>query len=183
MFKPSIAITTTLLALLLSGCASISKEECLAGNWEQLGFKDASNGHESSRIGSHIEECGKVGVQIDKNLYTKGYQDGLKVFCTYDRGLQLGKNDGYYREICPAELAGDFRRGYNLGQQIHKIENQIHTIETEMQALETQLSKEVLSYERRRIASEISGKRALVMTLRTQVTILESQTMSMQRKY
>jgi hypothetical protein len=182
MLKSSIGIlSTSLLALVLTGCASISKEECLAGNWEQLGYRDASSGYDSNRIGSHMEECGKVGVQIDRNLYNKGYQDGLKVFCTYDKGLQIGKENGYYREICPADLAADFHRGYMLGQQIHKIEAQISGIETEMQALETQLSKEVLSYERRRIASDIATKRALVTTLRTQVTILESQ--SMGRRY
>ena len=27
----------TLLALALNGCASLSKEQCLAGNWNQIG--------------------------------------------------------------------------------------------------------------------------------------------------
>lgn len=181
MFKKLFGITLTVGTLLLSSCASISKDECRAGDWERIGYKDSSSGHDSSRLGSHIEECGKVGVQIDKNLYTKGYQDGLKIYCTYDKGLEVGRDGGFYRDICPGDLAREFRRGYQLGQQINKIEDQVTAIETEIQNLENTLAKEAIAYERRRIASEISTKRALVTTLRTQITILESQ--SMGRRY
>jgi hypothetical protein len=168
-------------AVLMSSCASISKDECRAGDWERVGYRDSSGGYDSSRLGSHIEECGKLGVKIDKDLYNKGYQDGLKVYCTFDKGLDVGKEAGTYHDICPSDLAAEFRRGYRLGQQINKIEAQATALETEIQTMEEQLAKEAVSYERRRIASEISTKRALITTLRMQISILESQAMG--RRY
>jgi hypothetical protein len=177
MFKQKLIHVSFLGSLMLvAGCASISKQECLVGDWQSVGFKDGNNGQPTARLGSHIEECGKHGVSIDRATYMKGYNEGLQAFCTFDRGLQFGRSGGYYQDVCPANLAVEFRRGYTMGSQIKKVEDQISTIENEISMLEEALVKEAIAYERRRISSEISGKRALVQTLRTQITILESQT-------
>ncbi len=168
-------IVLTSLIFLLATCASISKQECLVGEWEQLGYRDGSQGKASSRLGAHMEECGKHGMAVDRTLYQKGYQEGLKVYCTYERGVEIGRAGRYFTEVCPVALAAEFRRGYQFGQQIKKLEDQITTLETEVQKLEEQLIAEAVAYERRKISGEISTKRALIQTLRSQITILESQ--------
>lgn len=38
------------LLLSLSACATISKEECLNGYWEEIGFRDGTNGRTSDYL-------------------------------------------------------------------------------------------------------------------------------------
>jgi len=49
----------------LAACASVSREECLAGNWEEIGFRDGTNGQFSSYIQQHVKACQKVEVTPD----------------------------------------------------------------------------------------------------------------------
>ena len=38
---------------LLSGCASMSSEECLATDWSAVGYEDGARGYTSERFGAH----------------------------------------------------------------------------------------------------------------------------------
>ena len=42
-----------LMAYALSGCATMSPEECLQANWEEVGYNDAVEGYPVSRDSEH----------------------------------------------------------------------------------------------------------------------------------
>lgn len=50
------------LLLSLSACATISKEEFLNDNWEEIGFRDGTNGRTSGYLQKHAKACSKTGV-------------------------------------------------------------------------------------------------------------------------
>ena len=60
--------TTILMAYALSGCATMSPEECLQANWEEVGYHDAVEGYHVSRSSEHREACASTGVQVDFEL-------------------------------------------------------------------------------------------------------------------
>ena len=64
---------------------------------------------------------------------------GLKIFCSYKTGYNLGLRNGYYQNICPKNLEPGFFKGYTLGLQEYKAE---------------QRQKELLAIEQQKIAVE-----------------------------
>ena len=48
----------------LSGCATMSAEECATGDWHMIGFEDGSMGYTVDRLGQHRKACAKYGVYL-----------------------------------------------------------------------------------------------------------------------
>lgn len=132
--------------LSLSSCQTISEDACRAGNWEDLGFKDGSQGRNRSRLASIGEDCAKYGIQPDRVAYISGLEEGLERYCTPDQGFRDGSNGGKPNSECSslgytAYLDGhddgyaDFlvRRDYaDLQSRWTEIELRILEIETEL---------------------------------------------------
>jgi len=122
-----------LLGLLaLSGCASLSAEECLAADWYTIGVEDGSRGQPVSRIGAHRKACAEVGVQPDMARYNDGRAFGLQSFCTRERGYAEGENGHRYSGVCPPHLEPVFMQGYLAGQDRYRTKQEIHRLEREL---------------------------------------------------
>ena len=64
--------------LVLSGCAakpSVSEYQCMAGDWQSIGYRDGSQGLARSQVLKHAEACGEYGVVPD--LCTMGKIIGI----------------------------------------------------------------------------------------------------------
>lgn len=103
---------------LLSACTTMSKRECINGEWRENGYQDATRGLTSSRYQSHAKACAKHGIEANNALYTEGYNDGLKGYCRSEVGIRKGRAFNDYRGICPAELEPAFLLGYLQGLNI-----------------------------------------------------------------
>ena len=159
--------------MLLTGCASLSKEECLTGDWFAIGQQDGKSG----RVGDlqydrHIVACERVDVIPDRNAWAQGHAAGLQQYCTPLSGLKEGEAGRNYRDVCPASSEAGFLRGYDLGlaayrqrQRISEIEREIRDLtqrnaaltgqeegRAEMQANQTQLLSARLDLSRARAA-------------------------------
>ena len=62
-------ITATLMTSALAGCATMSPEECLRANWEEVGYNDAVEGYPVSRSLEHRKACASAVVIVDFELY------------------------------------------------------------------------------------------------------------------
>lgn len=125
--RRSSAISRLLLvsfsSLVLYGCASLGKKDCLSGDWGSIGFDDGADGKVSAdRLASHAKACAKHGVVLDEALYQTGYDDGLKTYCTTENGYSVGSefedrsfNRSGYNNVCPVDLRSDFLTGYVNG--------------------------------------------------------------------
>ena len=63
MLKATILLSAAALVIAsLSGCASISEDQCLAGNWAERGYKDGAKGVSRGRLADYADTCAKYAV-------------------------------------------------------------------------------------------------------------------------
>ena len=49
----------------LSGCATMSGDECMTSDWSAIGYEDGANVHTTERLAKHRKACAKHGVTPD----------------------------------------------------------------------------------------------------------------------
>jgi len=114
-------ILSLLMVTLSYGCASLSKEECLTGNWNGIGYKDGANGESASRLSEHQKACSEHKVNIDSNAYRAGRDRGLEqVYCKPRNAYQLGLSGKGYGNVCPSRLNVKFLAAYRYGKDINR---------------------------------------------------------------
>ena len=145
------SLATTSLSLILvmglSGCATMSRDECLVANLYEIGKKDASQGFRLARLGEHRESCAEHGIAPSAADYRDGYSRGLPFYCNREKGWSVGLNGQSYHDICPPELEREFQTGYRAGREIHDLEQQLDEVDRRMDRVEHKLDKSDLSEE------------------------------------
>ncbi len=106
----------------LASCATMSADQCLAGDWAGQGFSDGASGLSMSRLNDHAEACVKHGVVPDGAAYAAGRDQGLVRYCTPANGFRAGRTGSGYGGVCPAYLEADFMPAYRDGQIVHGLE-------------------------------------------------------------
>ena len=112
-------------AVALGSCATMSEEQCLAGDWSGQGFTDGAAGYAMSRLGEHAEACGKHGVVPDDDAYRAGWNEGVLRYCTIDNGFRVGAQGGSYAGVCPAGVERDFMIAFEDGRAVHLAEQAV----------------------------------------------------------
>ena len=102
---------------------SLSKKECLEGNWFKAGKKDAYFGFKKNRISHHKDTCLKYNIKPDPIQYGKGHMEGLKLFCTKQRGYHWGITNKENPKTCPAEIESSFMKGFERGRRDRRSRN------------------------------------------------------------
>lgn len=90
------------MTAIVSGCASLDRSECLNANWYAIGLEDGARGRPLERLGDHRRACAEHRVAPDGERYVVGRNEGLKSFCTYERGFSQGRAGHAYAGSCPA---------------------------------------------------------------------------------
>jgi len=138
----------------LSGCASMTKEQCLeagASSWERIGWNDGRDGWDpDQRLAMHSEACQEVHVLPDRKTYMHGWSNGVIEYCTPDRGyaVGLGGSSGNSR-VCPPETRGLFDYNVDLGLRVYNLRNQINSLDSEIDGYENRLRDPKLDRETR----------------------------------
>ena len=134
-----LTIGAAMLALGLSGCASMSSEECVATDWRAIGYEDGSRGYTSDRFSSHRKACAKHGVTANFQAYQEGRDQGLVEFCQPGRGFSLGANGGQYYGVCAAEFEPEFLDAYRVGQRLYTLRSNVNAANSQVYAREREL--------------------------------------------
>ena len=66
----------------LTGCATMSVDECATADWRVLGFTDGSRGETLARTERRANDCAAHGYTIDRVAYDGGRHAGLSQYCT-----------------------------------------------------------------------------------------------------
>jgi hypothetical protein len=111
-----------ILLLVLCGCSSMSKNECLTVDWRTVGYEDGVAGYSGDRIAQHRKACARYGVSTDLGLYQQGRQQGLQEYCQPAHGYRIGVRGGGYTGVCPANLEPAFIAAYDAGHQLYSLE-------------------------------------------------------------
>lgn len=119
----NILITCSIFSFFVfTSCATLNREQCQTANWKDLGVRDGSYGYDSTRIASHTKACSEHGINPDVNAYNQGYKAGLRVYCTPEKGFEIGRTGSFSRATCPADLAPAFYAAVENGRRAYQAE-------------------------------------------------------------
>jgi len=132
-----IAIVLSMIGL--SGCASMSAEECAVTDWRTIGFEDGSLGFTADRIGAHRKACAKHGVAPDFDAYQTGRKEGLRQYCQPSRGFNVGASGARYNGVCPSDLEPDFVNAFNSGHTLYNLRSNVNSTTSRINSREAAL--------------------------------------------
>lgn len=127
------------MLLCLSGCATMSKEECKQADWYLKGVEDATQGFPLDRVIEHGKACARVNIVPDMKEYRQGHAKGARLYCVPEKGYSEGRNGAAYNGICPAELEPAFLRAYGDGQELYRIQQNIDRMVSEINSSQSQI--------------------------------------------
>lgn len=105
----------------LSGLPPVTEERCKSFDPFQFGLAD---GETAQRPGEKFEfwdkDCRQMGVKMSRPEYDRGYEIGLKNYCSCERGFEAGAKDeilGLKAQymICKRAEFKYFEAGFNAG--------------------------------------------------------------------
>jgi len=140
LFKAIVAVAA--LAS-LGGCASMSKNECMAANWEDVGIRDGASGRPEEYLIQHSKACAKVNVVPDRGAWLHGREQGLDRFCVPYRAYQLGEyGGGFDVAICRNYDQDRLVNAYEQGLEVNRLANTLAAIDGEMGHIHDRLDDE-----------------------------------------
>lgn len=125
----------------ISGCATMSADECANSDWTAVGFEDGASGYPSSRFGDHRKACAKHGITAEFQAYQDGREQGLVEYCQPNRGFSVGSAGGQYNSVCASHLEPGFLNGYNAGYQLYSLRSDVKKISAQIHAKEHELDE------------------------------------------
>ena len=125
--------------LVLGGCSSMSKSECLAVDWRTIGYEDGARGYAGERIAQHRKACAKHGVTPDLDLYQAGRREGLHEYCQPANGFRVGARGAGYGGVCPAEMEVEFIDAYESGFHLHTLQSRVASTHSLLAAKRSEL--------------------------------------------
>lgn len=121
-------IGAAFVMLFMSGCASMSSDECVATDWSAIGYEDGARGYTTDRFSRHRKACAKHGITADFGSYQAGRDQGLVEYCQPGRGYDVGVSGGRYYGVCPVNQESGFLDAYNVGHQLYTLRSNVsHT--------------------------------------------------------
>ena len=124
----------------LGGCASLSKDECLAANWEDIGVRDGANGQPEEYLIQHSTACAKVNVAPDRGAWLHGRDKGLERYCVPHRMYNLGEyGSGFDIGICRNFDQERLQDAYDKGREVHRTAGELSSIDGEIRDINTRL--------------------------------------------
>ena len=141
--RPFLILSAVLLpsALLLASCETMSQEECLKGDWGAVGYKDGEAGRPQSRLDDHAKACAKAGVAPNPGPYFAAREQGLKLYCTPQRGFQEGRVGNGYAGVCPDRTAGAFLTAYADGKLVNAAAGRLSQAESDLSSADSRAQK------------------------------------------
>ena len=175
--------------VLLAGCTTMTKEQCLAGAWGEKGYQDGLSGYRPSRLDDHAQACAKYGAVPNPSAYLSAREDGLRTYCTWESGFRQGRQGNSYGGVCAPAEERDFLPAYEDGRRIYVVEQAVSSAESalnsavsriddredKLEAKERELRQEGLSDEQRqRIRDRIREVRGEIRDARRDARQAES---------
>jgi hypothetical protein len=137
-------------ALASTGCASLSKNECLSANWVDIGVRDGANGRAEEYLIQHSKACSKVNVTPDRDAWLDGRVRGLERFCVPYRAYQIGEQGtGFDVGICRGFDEGRLADAHHKGLDVYHTRNAIGSLDSEIRDIRVTLDRKDLEAKER----------------------------------
>jgi len=130
------------LVVFLSGCSTMSKEECKQADWYLKGVDDATKGFPLDRVVEHGKACARINIVPDMKDYREGHAKGARLYCVPEKGYSEGRTGAAYNGICPVELEPKFLRAYRDGQELYNIQRNIDRMINQINSSHSQIDSD-----------------------------------------
>lgn len=146
--------------LMVSGCSSISQQECEIGDWYSIGVNDGKAGNDSKQFRKYQKECARHGIQADYKKYQQGYEQGLVFYCDFAHGEAHGRSGASYNNACTGKLEPQFRMGYERGNRWYQARSEVDHLQFELDQRfrQIQQNREMIYQNNQRLVSEPSAE-------------------------
>ncbi len=153
--------------LILTSCATLSKEECRRGDWYSLGMRDGVNGEPAVQIEKHRKACAEHGIRPDEKLYMDGRAGGLREYCLIDNAFRSGLSGRQYKGVCPDVINLTFFRYNNVAYTVYQTREEIKKLHSEISNIQSKLeSNKTTDKERIHLRGEIRDREKKLDELR-----------------
>lgn len=163
----------------LAGCASMSEQQCLEGDWAGRGLSDGKEGRNPEyRLEAHAKACENVRVVPNRAAYMEGWRQGISKYCTPEGAFEAGrKGNSPSPELCPPGMAALFTDNYRLGHEVHQLDAEISALESQISKAEYELKKkkDISPEERGHLLRTIEDLRWQLLGLRSSRISAESR--------
>lgn len=167
--------------LLLASCATLSEEQCQAGDWRAIGVADGIEGRPMSYLSNHVDACSEYGISVDQALYQAGRAEGLRAYCRLDVAAAEGLEGEPYYGVCEGDLGVAFARVHGAAGDVHDLEAELNSIESEISGIVSRIAQGNLTPEQ--VAILEGDLRALERdrdSVRRQIRLAEGRLASIQ---
>jgi hypothetical protein len=134
-----------LSVLLVTGCATLSREDCSRGDWASLGINDGRTGEPSSRLDEHQKACMEYGIAVNQEAYLTGREQGLQDYCQLDNAFQIGLSGKPYHHVCPPSIDGLFGHYHSAAFALQQDRAELERLDTDLAGKERDLYDKKLS--------------------------------------
>ena len=141
-------ITLALLAW-LTGCATMTAQECKVANWGEVGLRDGLAGAALPVLNDRVKDCAEAQVPVDTPRYLQGRDQGLLQYCRIENAVPLGLDGKSYNGVCPVAVEGEFRRRFQVGREVHVARNELRSLESRLSVAEERLRSAASDDDRR----------------------------------
>ena len=145
-----------LMLMVLSGCASMSVEECKVARWGDVGLRDGLAGEPLAKLNDLAKDCAEAKVAVDTRAYLQGRDQGLITYCQLDNAPRLGLAGQTYRGACPATIDGEFHRRFDMGREVYDMRQQLRSLDNRSVDLERKLRAATTDDARKRLREDLS---------------------------
>ena len=128
-------------ALAIASCATMTKDQCLAGAWGEAGYRDGSEGHPMSVLEDHVKACAEYGVVPDLIAYRSARADGLNGYCRWGRAFQEGREGDEYHGVCTPAQEEEFLPAYRDGQIVYAADQALANARSSVASLGSRLEE------------------------------------------
>jgi len=131
------------LATGLSACASLTPQQCLSGDWQNIGFGDGVAGRAPDYINAHRDACSEVGIVPDFEAWLRGRAAGLQRYCSPENAYIIGRNGNRVSPVCSPDQRASMSYAYDWGLQYYELDQQIREAESEIDRIESVILAEL----------------------------------------
>lgn len=143
-------------ALALSGCATLSEEECKTADWGRLGYQDGAAGHPESRLAEHAEACAKIGIRPLADIWRAGWDRGVRAYCVPSVGWNEGLAGRSYQGVCRGRGEEAFLPAYRAGADIHRLQSRLDSNASDINRLERELRNAKTDKDRQQLRQRLN---------------------------
>jgi outer membrane murein-binding lipoprotein Lpp len=162
--------------LILVGCATLNKEECLGGKWRELGAKDGINGEQAIQIEKHRKACAEHGIRPDEKLYMAGHAEGLQEYCQIDNAFRSGLEGRQYKGVCSLDIHTLFMHYNRAAYAVYDTRKEIENKHNSISAAQNRLgNKKTSASDKDHIRSDIQKLESELDKLRNDLHDLERE--------